>query len=343
MKILTLQLIFSLFLCSSAFSDIGHTKNGTEYGKKAVIAYSESNHGPDGKLFLDPYFKHDLENAKEEKILDAGCGAAPWSIYAAKHGGRIYAIDIQESMVEEAEKAIKNANLTDKILIAKGDVASLPYSENFFDKEISICVGCNLPPDSFEKHFLECRRTLKKDGIVVVGAPTSLDVVFTNGSKTETEAFLHINEILNLLPDNPSSELISDNLLQLKEVLSATFYIKNKRLSLVANEKDLKDGEKIWRKLPCLVVPNNYYTKEFYAKIFKKYSLHIKKVDLPHFKSEEERIAYNEKAPENSKLGREYVTHAPFVIFHLVKDGEKIKSQKSFVPIVAKTFASGHH
>lgn len=311
--------LINFFAREMILGNIGHTKNGTEYGLKAVNAYANSNHGPDGNLFLDPYFKKDIENLAGEKILDAGCGAAPWSIYAAQNGGKVYAIDIQENMIQTAKQAICKANLNDKISIVNGDVASLPYDHDFFDKEISICVGCNLPLDAFEKHFSECHRTLKHGGIAVIGAPTSLDVVFSDGSTTESETYAHLQNILNSLPDHPKAELILEKLANLTEVLSATFYIKKNRLCLVVNKKDLKNGEKIWRKLPKLVVPNCYYSQDFYVKVFEKYNFVIQKIDTPHFASEDDRVTYNAQAPVNAKLGHAYVAHAPFVIFHLVK------------------------
>lgn len=316
-----LQIFFGM-----SFGSIRHTENGTEYGEKGVSAYAESNHGPDGSLFLDPFFIPDIENIKNIKVLDAGCGAAPWSIYAAKQGGEVYAIDIQEGMIQAAKKAIQIAKLINNINLAKGDVASLPYKSDFFDKAISICVGCNLPPNSFEKHILEFQRTLKDDGIAVIGAPNSLDVVFSDGSKTDSEVFTHIQEILDELPDNPSAEQISDKLTQLTEVLSATFHIKENRITLLTNEKQLKNGEKIWRKLPKLVVPNHYYSKEYYINLFKRYNFDIQKIDLPHFKSEEERIAYNQNS--NSKLGQAYVVHAPFIIYHIKKNNSQFTSKQ---------------
>ncbi len=320
-------LIFSL-VCNGLFGHDCHTDKGTEYGEKNITSYVESNHGPDGNLFLDPYFKSDIENLKDEKILDAGCGAAPWAIYAAKHGGEVYAIDIQEGMIQAAKKAIESAK-SSRISLLKGDIARLPYRSNFFDKIISICVGCNLPLESFEKHFSEFERTLKADGVAVIGAPTSLDVVFSNGSKTDAEVFLHIQEILNQLPDNPSLDLISEKLAQLEEVLSATFHIKNNRLVLVANEKHMQKGEKIWRKLPKLVVPNCYYSREHYIESLEKFNFIIDRIDLPHFRDEETRLIYNNNAPLDSKLGQAYLLHAPFVIFHIKKGKSSSLSKKS--------------
>lgn len=328
------------FSFSTLFGTISHTDKGTEYGEKAVVAYTESNHGSDGNLFLDPYFKPDIENLNNKKVLDAGCGAAPWSIYAAKEGGEVYAIDIQEGMIRQAKNAIQIANLANKIFISKGDVAALPYKQNFFDRAISICVGCNLPISSFDKHFQELQRTLKRDGVAIIGAPTSLDVVFSDGSKTDSEIYLDIQKILAQLPNNPSPEIISEKLTLLESVLSATFYINNNRLTLVANEKDLKEGDKIWRKLPKLVVPNSYYSKEYYINIFKKHNFEIQKIDLPHFANESERIAYNETSSSNGKLGQAYVVHAPFVIFHVKKGKGQLNSPKTLEPIIAKTLHS---
>jgi len=308
-----------LLVLHAYFGFICHTDNGTRYGEKAVNAYAETNHGPDGSLFLDPYFKPDIEHLEHQTVLDAGCGAGPWSIYAAKQGGEVYAIDIQEEMIQAARKAVQIAGVADQVTINQGDVARLPYEENFFDKVISICVGCNLPFPSFEKHFSEIQRTLKDNGIAIIGAPSSLDVVFSNGSKTDIEVFFHIQEVLNQLPDNPSSEEISEKLNQLEEVLSASFYIKNNRLSLIANEKGVTQGEKIWRKLSKLVVPNHYYSNDFYVDVFDRCGFDVQKIDLPHFTSENSRLEYNEKASPSSRLGRAYVTDSSFIIFHIKK------------------------
>ncbi len=307
------------FVLGVFFGVIAHTDKGTDYGKKAIVAYAESNHGSDGSVFLDPYFKHDIENLNNEKILDAGCGAGPWSIYAAQHGGEVYAIDIQDGMIQAAKKAVQAAKMFHKIFLVKGDVAKLPYKDNFFDKAISICVGCNLPLEAFEKHFFELQRTLKNNGTATIGAPASLDVVFSNGSRTDSEIFLHIQEVLRKLPNNPDPELIAEELSQLKDVLSATFYIRDGRVTLVTNEKELHEGEKIWRKLPKLVVPNRYYSKEYYVEILRKNGFFVEKVDLSHFKNEAERTNYNKSASTSSRLGQSYVLHAPFIVFHVKK------------------------
>ena len=157
-------------------------------------------------------------------------------------------------MIQAAKKAVKDTKVSHKISLLVGDVSKLPYKDNFFDKAISICVGCNLPFESLEKHFSELQRTLKNNGTAVIGAPTSLDVVFSNGSRPDSEILLRIQEVLSKLPDKPNPEPLPKKLSQLEDVLSATFYIKNNRVALVTDEKDLQEGEKIWRKLPKLII-----------------------------------------------------------------------------------------
>ena len=58
-----------------------------------------------------------------------------------------------------------------------------------------------------------------------------------------------------------------------------------------------------------------------------KYNFDIEKIDLPHFQSEQDRTSYNMHAPLNAKLGESYVTHAPFVIFHIKKKQDSVAAQ----------------
>lgn len=293
------------------------------YGKKnvdAYIKYSESSHGSDGALFLDPYFKPVIENLDGKTILDVGCGAASWSIYAAKQGGMVYGIDIQPEMIQAAKEKVKTARVGEKVLVSVGDASALMFASNFFDRQISICVGCNLPEGIYERSFKEMARTLKTAGIAVIGAPNSLDIVFTDGSNAAGKVQLHIEKVLDALPNNPSPDQISESLAELTEIFSATFHIKDERLTLVTEEKKLQEGEKIWRKLPKPIVPNRYHSMNSYFRAFEDSNLKVIKVELPRFNNEEERVAYNANAAPGDKLGPEYVSHSPFAIYHVIKE-----------------------
>lgn len=69
-----------------------HTDKGTAYGNRGIQTYAETKHGPDGAVFLDPYFIPYLLEGDGELVLDAGCGAGPWALLAAEEGARSMAL-----------------------------------------------------------------------------------------------------------------------------------------------------------------------------------------------------------------------------------------------------------
>jgi len=70
--------ILSAFLLGT----ILHTGKGN-YDEKVLQLIMKDR--PDSELFLNPYFKQDFENLNNERVLDAGCGTALWSVYAASN------------------------------------------------------------------------------------------------------------------------------------------------------------------------------------------------------------------------------------------------------------------
>lgn len=296
------KILFFILISSSLFA--GHTEKGTNYGQKGVSIYSQTKHGPDGALFLDPYFMPYLNSIKGKVVLDAGCGAGPWSVAAAKNGAAVYGIDIQEEMIKKAKVAIKEAGVQKSVQLKVGDVAKLPYEANFFDQALSINVGCNLP--QLGPHISELARVLKKGGIAVITAPASFDTVFTDGSVLPGQIASKISQILLKQRKFP------DSLLGLDEVYRATFALKKKRWTLVTDESQLKAGEKIWRKIPKLMVPNNYHHEKEYLALLKQHGFTIQALHHPQFANNEEREKYNSK--NEGKLGTEYFRASPFVI-----------------------------
>ncbi len=310
-------------LCGSVTiqaQELGHTSSGTQYGNESVLAYANNRHGPDGAIFLDPYFLRYLQNLDDQIVLDAGCGAAPWAIYAAQNGARVYGIDVQEGMILLAQEAVKAANLEDRIDLTVGDVAELPYANDSFDRIISINVGCNLPSTTqshgkaigLGPHIKEMARVLKSGGLVVLTGPTCQDTAFTNGSLAVKEK---MQKALHLLPENPSSSEIVNSLKQLDDIYRASFVLNDGVLCQVTRET--KPGAEIWRKLPGLAVPNYYHPETEYLKEIEEAGLIVKECFRPRFSSHEELAEHN--ATSTAQLGQEYVTHHCTAIFVLTK------------------------
>ncbi len=276
-----------------------HTAEGTDYGIQGAAAYASNRHGPDGALLLDPYFTPYLLNLEGKTVLDAGCGAAPWAVYAAQNGARVYGIDLQPAMVEKAREAAQKADLESRVEIVQGDVANLPYPSEFFDLALSINVGCNLPSTTeaggkkigLGPHAREMARTLKPGGLAIVTAPASLHILFTDGTPLET-----------FLPRIGTS-LDIKALSELNGIYRATFVFRDGRLALVSDEDALIPGEEIWRKLPGLAVPNRFHSEAEYLEEFLAAGFAVKRIDRPRLTEKHE------------GLGDAYLSHPPFIIF----------------------------
>ena len=297
----------------------GHINQGADYGKEGTCAYIVSPDTFDREKFLDPYFLPQLDEVNDKVVLDAGCGPGHWSVRAAQHGAKVYAIDINEKMIAAATQMVCDSEMANKISLDVGDVASLPYRSDLFDVTLSINVACNIPSSSVYSHFKEMHRTLKKGGLSVITVPTSLDVVFTNCETDKKMVLEHVHQVLNDLPDNPNFSDIYSHLMQLNEVVNATFAMKNNRLVLITDKNELQLGQQIWRKLPALAVPNYYHTEEEYLSTLNQLGYKIEKIEHPHFHNETERLQYNAIATEKLKFGPEYVQQGPYAIYHLRK------------------------
>lgn len=295
---------------------LGHRMSGTAYGEVGVKRYASIKHGPDGALFLDPYFLFFIENVENQKILDAGCGAAPWAIYAAVNGAFVYGIDIQASMIEKGNEEILKAGLENQIILEVGSVNHLPYENDFFDKGISINVGCNLP--RLDMHLREMVRVLKEKSRVIITAPASLDIIFTSGRRELLEIMNDIEDVLNKI-DGEDPNSIVEYLSTLNDVYRATFVNVGGKLKLITDINNLKDGEKIWRKLPGMAVPNVYHSENEYISEAIKAGFEIIRIEKPKFNSEAELMQYNAEHSEQFRIGDAYLNHNAFMIIELEK------------------------
>lgn len=257
--------------------------------------YAHHRHPSDEALFLDGTIRRFLRGVGEGVLLDVGCGAGAWAIEAAQQGALVVAIDSEPAMIERGAAAAAEAGVADKIEFAIGDVTHLPKREAAFDAAISVHVGCRLP--SLGRHMREIARLLRPDGRVLVTAPTSFEVLFTDDSDP-----VEVRELLEQLP-----------LEEISSIYRGTFTERNGKFELIRETARLFDGQPIWCKVPGRVVPNYYHPEEAYLDAFWAAGLEVVAIHRPCFHAEEERLAHG------SKLGAAYVGSPPFVIFELKK------------------------
>ena len=307
-------------IAPSLDGDISHRTQGTVYGEGAAVVYS---HGPDGDFFLNPVLELLLKEAIFDgtTVVDLGCGSANEAIRAAQLGATVFGIDFQALMTAEGQRKVDARRLQNRVTLATGDASDLSDYTDIKERDLalSILVGCNLPKGTFENYFIEMGRILASKGKAIVVLPSSLDQIFTKGNACSEKAKRQIEVALRNLPDNPSPQNIEAKLKTFTDVNSATFVMKEKRLTLVIDKSLLIDGQKIWRKLPNLVIPNIYWSEKKYETAFTQGQFNVTRVVAPYFRSDVQRRGYNFFADDDHSLGATYAISPIFKTFILEK------------------------
>ncbi len=110
---------------------------------------------PEIKDLLDRYF------FPGDKVLDLGCGNGRFLSYLEQRGAVYFGVDISENLIKIARETYPGANFQ------VADALNLPFSDNFFDKILSVAVFHHVPSEEFRMKFLEeTRRVLKPGGIL---------------------------------------------------------------------------------------------------------------------------------------------------------------------------------
>lgn len=95
-------------------------------------------------------------------ILDAGCGPGEHAIRAAREGFRVAAIDLSETVLEEARRRAKAAKLEDRITFLQGDLTNLHCEDN--SVAAIFCWGVLIHIPQIEQALGELVRVLQPGG-----------------------------------------------------------------------------------------------------------------------------------------------------------------------------------
>jgi len=112
-----------------------------------------------------------LNVAEGEKVLEIGFGTGHSILALARsvnESGRVYGIDISDSMVDITEQRIAEAGLSERVDLKRGDATQLP-----FETEIFNAVFMSFTLELFDTPEIsivlkECRRVLQKGGRICI-------------------------------------------------------------------------------------------------------------------------------------------------------------------------------
>lgn len=120
--------------------------------------------------------------APDDIVLDAGCGLShPLKFYLSDNCREVHACDLDDRILSAQEILADitrdfGQSVTDsfphrylkRIYYSKASITDLPFEDNMFDKIYCISVFEHMLPKDITRSLTEFRRTLKKDGMIVL-------------------------------------------------------------------------------------------------------------------------------------------------------------------------------
>jgi 2-polyprenyl-3-methyl-5-hydroxy-6-metoxy-1,4-benzoquinol methylase len=117
-----------------------------------------------------------LSPIKGKRILELGCGRGDFSIWLAKQGARVTAVDIGPDLVAAAQVLAK-VNQVD-CEFRQANITELPFDPEAYDVVIGWAILHHLTEADVLKTIRECHRVSKTDGSVVFQEPVENSALF---------------------------------------------------------------------------------------------------------------------------------------------------------------------
>lgn len=156
------------------------------------LRYSEEGfaYGTEPNDFL----RRNLNQLPEKgRILCLAEGEGRNSVFLAKHGYDVVAIDSSAVGLQKAEELAKKEHVQITTVVA--DLADFTIEEKSYDAVISIF--CHLPPSLRQKVYSQVVRGLRKDGILLLEGYTPAQLENNTGGPPSKELMLTLEIVKN--------------------------------------------------------------------------------------------------------------------------------------------------
>ena len=132
-------------------------------------------------------------SAGHKSVLELGAGQGRDTLYLARQGLDVTAMDFAPSTVETLRAKAEAAGLGDMVSVARHDIRRpLPLPDSSFDASYSHMLFCMaLTTGELESLALELRRVLRPGGMVVYTARTTADAHYGAGIPRGDDMFEH--------------------------------------------------------------------------------------------------------------------------------------------------------
>ncbi len=136
----------------------------------------------DPRKILAPFVREGMT------VLDVGCGPGVFTVEIAKmvgEGGRVFAADLQEGMLDKLRNKIKGTDLERRITLVKCDADRINVSETV-DFILAFYMVHEVPDK--ESFFRQIRGILKEDGEALIVDPRPFTVSRKDFELTKSQA-----------------------------------------------------------------------------------------------------------------------------------------------------------
>lgn len=146
-------------------------KNWDESFDEQIETHSYNTAPVEALVRTASYFlraRYPLEEYKNIKLLEMGCGGGINLIWAAEKGIRVSGIDISPVALDLGRRNLIKSGYSDLVdELVEGSVADTPFEDNSFDIIFESCVFQHLNKQERKKTFNEVKRILRPGGAFV--------------------------------------------------------------------------------------------------------------------------------------------------------------------------------
>jgi len=155
---------------------------------------------------------------KHNKLLDLGCGSGKDSIYFAKKGLDVTAVDFSKTGLDKISKNIDNLKIVNQSL------ENLKFKPNSFDIIYAHLSLHYFDDRTTSKIFIKLHSILKKNGLIFIKCKSTDDILFGKGKKIEPNMYRRNNHIRHFFSkDYMQDKLSKYKILKIRKTSSTTY------------------------------------------------------------------------------------------------------------------------